>query len=308
MPLATPLTTTRPTELEFEALTWQNFEKLLCWLVPKLERTQNVHLYGRPGQAQHGIDIVCLPSDCEPTVYQAKRYEAFGASDLCTAVADFANGPRPFDAQKFVVVVACRANDTTTMEMLGSVSVATGTSASSCGIAASYRVCSPIIRTSLSSSSGSIRSKRSAGGPARDGSADSAVLSDYVMRGPIRHLGLSTMLRQAEDDEVERPEASATRFGEIAAALRESSFASHSYQYRLRQADMLERVGEVVNASEIRLSVAWELIDSADLWTVNVAARKIAEAAEHLPEPIMRSLNAVGNIVATRLGPGPRTG
>ena len=305
VPLATPLTTTRPTELEFEALTWQNFEKLLCWLVPKLERTQNVHLYGRPGQAQHGIDIVCLPSDCEPTVYQAKRYEAFGASDLCTAVADFANGPRPFDAQKFVVVVACTANDTTTMEMLGECQRRHRDFCIElwdCSVLSRLLADHPNI---VEQFFGEHTRQAFCGGPVSDGSVDSAVLSDYVMRGPIRHLGLRTMLRQAEEDEVECPEGAATRFGEIAAALSEASFASHSYQYRLRQADMLERVGEVVNACEIRLSVAWELIDSDNLWTANVAARKIAEAAEHLPERIRRSLNAVGNIVATRLGPGP---
>ena len=305
VPVATPLTTTRPTELEFQALTSENFEKLLCWLVPKLERTQNVYLYGRPGQAQHGIDIACLPSDGEPTVYQAKRYEAFGASDLRTAVEQFANGVRPFDPQKFVVVVACRANDTATVEMLAGCQRRHGDfcielwdrSVLSRRLADHPNIVEQFF--------GAHTRQAFCGGPASGGSDDSAVLSDYVMRGPIRHLGLSAMLRQAEDDEVECPEAAAARFGEIAAALREASFAGHSYQYRRRQADMLAQAGEVVNASEIRLSVAWELMDSADLWTANVAASNVAEAAEHLPEPIVRSLNAVGSIVAIRLGPGP---
>ena len=305
VPLATPLTMTRPTELEFDALTWQNFEKLLCWLVPKLERTQNVHLYGRPGQAQHGVDIVCLPSDGEPTVYQARRYEAFGASDLCTAVEDFADGARPFNAQKFVVVVACRANDTAAMEMLGECQRRHADFFIELwdrGVLSRLLADHPSI---VEQFFGEHTRQAFCGGPASGGSADSVILRDYVMRGPIRHLQLSTLLRQAEDDEVERPQVAAACFGKIATALREADFAGHAHQYRLRQADMLERAGELVDASEIRLSLAWDLIDSADLWTANVATRQVAKAVEHLPEPMVRSLSAVVNIVAARLGPGP---
>ncbi len=305
VPLATPLTMTRPTELEFAALTWQNFEKLLCWLVPKLERTQNVHLYGRPGQAQHGIDIACLPSEGEPTVYQAKHYEVFGASDLRTAVDDFANGVRPFDAQKFVVVVACRANDTATLEMLVQCQRRHGDPFVELwdrGVLSRLLADHPSI---VEQFFGEHTRQAFCGGPASGGSVDSVDLRDYVMRGPIRHLELSSELRQAEEHEVERPQAAAARFGKIATALREADFAGHAHQYRLRQADMLERAGELVDASEIRLSVAWDLIDSADLWTANVAASKVAETVEHIPESIARSLRAVGKLVATRLGLGP---
>ena len=310
MPLEAPLTTTRPTELDFGALRWQGFEKLLCWLVTKLERTQNVYLYGRPGQAQHGIDIACLPPDGAPTVYQARRRQTFRASDLRSAVEDFVNGVRPLDARRFVVAVACGADDTATVEMLGECQrrhedfriELWDRSALSRLLADHPDIVEQFfgVHTRQAFCGGP-----SSGGPSRGDSADTADLSDYVMRGPIRHLELSTLLNQANDDEVERPQIAATRLGEIATALREASFAGHAHQYRLRQADMLEQAGEVVNASEIRLSVAWELIDSADLWTANVAARKVAEAAEHLPEPILRSLNAVGSIVAIRLGPRP---
>ena len=305
VPLEVPLTTTRPTELDFEALRWQDFERLLCWLVPQLQRTQNVFRYGRPGQAQHGIDIACLPSDGEPTVFQAKRYQRFGASDLRTAVEDFVNGERPLDAQKFIVIVACDANDTATVNMLQECQ---RRHADFCidlwdrSVLSRLLVGYPDI---VEQFFGEHTRRAFCGERASGDPASTATLRDYVMRGPIRHLGLSTLLSQAENDATEHPRVAADRFGEIASALRDASFGGHAEQFRLRQADALERADDIVAASEIRLSVAWALIDTAHLWTANVAARKVREAAQHLPEPMVRSLNALGSIVAARLGPGP---
>ncbi len=239
-------------------------------------------------------------------VYQAKRYQRFGASDLRSAVEDFVNGERPLGARRFVVVVACDADDTATVNML--------------------QECQsrhPDFRIELWDRGGLSRllvghpdiveqffgehTRRAFCGEltSRD-PASRTTLRDYVMRGPIRHLGLSTLLSQAENEAATRPRVAADRLGEIAGALRDASFGGHAEQYRLRQADNLESADDIVAASEIRLSVAWALIDTAHLWTANVATRKVREAAQHLPEPMVRSLNALGSIVAARLGPGPQ--
>ena len=305
VPVEVPLTTTRPTEIDFEALGWQDFERLICWLVPQVQRTESVYRYGRSGQAQHGIDVACLPPDGEPMVFQTKRYQRFGASDLRTAIEDFVNGERPLGARRFVVTVACNANDTATVNML--------------------RECQrrhPDFHIELWDRSvlsrllvrypdiveqffGEHTRRAFCGEPTSGDPVSRATLSDYVMRGPIRHLGLSPLLSQAENDVAERPLIAADRLGEIASALEGASFAGHAEQFRLRQADSLELADDIVTANEIRLSVAWALIDTANLWTANVAARKIRKAAQHLPEPMLRALNALGSVVAARLGPGP---
>jgi len=273
--------------------------------VPKLQRTQNVFRYGRSGQAQHGIDIACLPSDGEPTVIQAKRYQRFGASDLRNAVEDFVNRERPLDAQKFVVIVACDANATATLNMLQECQ---RRHPGFCielwdrSVLSRLLVGHPDIVEQFfgEHTRRTFCGERTSGDP-----ASTATLRDYVMRGPIRHLGLSTVLSEAENEAAVRPRVAADWFGEIASALKDASFGGHANQFRLRQADILEGADDIIAASEIRLSVAWALIDTAHLWTANVATRKLREAAEHLPEPMARSIKVLGNIVAIRLGPGP---
>lgn len=87
---------------------WDIFEQLV-----KAIASQSLGLgrmrfrrYGRPGQAQHGIDLVGRRADCEHTVVQCRQVASFTATSLRAAVEDFADGRRPFDASHFVVAVS----------------------------------------------------------------------------------------------------------------------------------------------------------------------------------------------------------
>ncbi len=60
---------------------WEQFERLVGAIARELDGAYNVHRYGRSGQAQHGLDIVGFFTGRLPTVYQAKDWHRFGASD-----------------------------------------------------------------------------------------------------------------------------------------------------------------------------------------------------------------------------------
>jgi hypothetical protein len=62
------------------------------WLA-QLDGAYNVRRYGRSGQAQHGLDIVGFFTGRLPTIYQAKDWQQFGASDL--EVIRWQGGRRP---------------------------------------------------------------------------------------------------------------------------------------------------------------------------------------------------------------------
>ena len=67
---------------------------------------------------QHGLDVVAFFAERKPSVYQAKRWQGFGASDLEEAVDRYTEGRRPFGADRIVIAVATEARDTQTIEKL----------------------------------------------------------------------------------------------------------------------------------------------------------------------------------------------
>ena len=306
-PVDLPPAVTGPIELDFLGIGWENFEKLIWRLAAKLERTQNVHLYGTRGQRQHGIDVVCLPVEGEPSVYQAKRVEAFGASDLRNAINKYADGARPIEANRFIVVTACDAHDTATVRALQKgqdghpdLKIEFWDRSVLSGILIDH----PDL---VGQFFGEAARQAFCVGQATANSVaieSLETLSDFVLRGPIRHLGLGAVLSQAEADESERASAAAEGYAQIAQALEVASFTAYADKFCLRQADMLQSAGETVAACGLRLNVAWSLIDSASIWTARVAVRIVAESEEQLPAAMVRSLRAAEWIIGRRLDAG----
>jgi hypothetical protein len=99
-------------------LNWESFERLVLAMARSLDGGYDVRRYGRLGQAQHGLDIVAFSAERNPSVYQAKRRQAFGADDLEEAVDRYTEGRRPFGADRLVIAVATEARDTQTIDKL----------------------------------------------------------------------------------------------------------------------------------------------------------------------------------------------
>jgi len=57
-------------------------------------------------------------SNRAPSVYQAKRWQEFGAADLDAAIGFYVGGKRPFGAGRIVVAVASEARDTKIVDKL----------------------------------------------------------------------------------------------------------------------------------------------------------------------------------------------
>ncbi|MEU0354336.1 ATP-binding protein [Streptomyces cyaneofuscatus] len=87
-------------------------EHLVVALAVQVDRALESRSFGRSGQAQDGVDVVGFFSSQRPTVYQAKKYERFTATDLRRAVTAYADGERPFDAHRLVVVTTADVRDT----------------------------------------------------------------------------------------------------------------------------------------------------------------------------------------------------
>ncbi|MEV8517598.1 hypothetical protein [Dactylosporangium sp. NPDC051484] len=103
-----PLVTHRPALLPFCELDPRQFEVLVARMAKVVEGYREVRLYGVPGERQFGIDVAATNDGLCFTGYQCKRYRAFTADDLRSAVGEFVRKP-PLQIQHLVVVVACSA-------------------------------------------------------------------------------------------------------------------------------------------------------------------------------------------------------
>ena len=297
-------TVTGPLELDFLKLGWENFEKLICRLVSKLEHTQNVRIYGRPGQRQDGIDVACLPVDGSPSVYQAKRWQKFKAGDLREAVRQYADGRHPIRADRFIIVVASDTPDTAMTQALQECQD------SYPNLKIEFWDCSTLSRILVDYPDlvqqffG--RATRQAFCVDQVGTSTLATetLSGLVQRGPIRHLGLSAVLNQAESDRAAHPADAAESYAQIIQALDDASFERYAHDFRLLRADALEDAGDLVVACRLRLDVAWSLVDAAELWTGRMAVRFVARSEGQLPSSMVRSLRAIEWIIGRRLDAG----
>ncbi len=110
-------------QLPFGDLPPETFERLCAELVDNETVSGEVHIYGRRGQEQYGIDVVKFRMGLqgEPSVpahvYQVKRYKRMTPTKLRNAVELYAESHR-FKADKFTVMTAAPTEDTPLLDEL----------------------------------------------------------------------------------------------------------------------------------------------------------------------------------------------
>lgn len=102
----------RLTELPFERLSWQNFEKLVFRLVLKEADVEYCARYGRSGQRQEGVDVYGRLKGGRYTCWQARNRKAMSATDIASAVKDFLDGEWSPKSERFVLSTRAGLADT----------------------------------------------------------------------------------------------------------------------------------------------------------------------------------------------------
>lgn len=101
-----PVSDGRLSRLPLEALSWDDFERLVARIVvhgPD-SRFRQAHIYGRSGQAQHGIDIIATePLSKTVDVFQCKRVQEIRRGELTSWVGKFLDGDLTNGVRKFVL-------------------------------------------------------------------------------------------------------------------------------------------------------------------------------------------------------------
>lgn len=99
--------------LYFDALAWEDFERLCVRMAKKDRALELVQSYGRRGQAQKGIDIFARSTTGKYTVWQCKHYAQYRKADLTKALKAFEAGAWKKKSDKLILAVQCLIDDTT---------------------------------------------------------------------------------------------------------------------------------------------------------------------------------------------------
>ena len=106
-----PPVETRIPELPCDQLSWRDFERLVFRLARQNPDVVYCAPYGRPGQAQDGIDVYARLSGGRHVCWQARNRKNVGASDIEKAVDDFLKGKWAASAERFVLCVSASLAD-----------------------------------------------------------------------------------------------------------------------------------------------------------------------------------------------------
>ena len=299
--LAPPLSDPAPLSLNINELPWKTFERLSYKIARSVEGAFDIRMYGTEGQTQHGIDFVGFFEKRSTSVYQAKSRQKFSKSDLDRAVKKYADGQRPFGATRLVIIVACDVDDKEMSEKLDSLRKAhpdldielwgrtelTEILVDNPDIVKRYfglAICDRFCGTNYTATD----------------EQDSPISPDAIMRGPIRHMGLSGDHKRAKSLLSTKPSEAAVILERIAEKLEDSPFTAYAVQLRREQASALEAADQLELSLGIRLDIAWRLIDSTDLWTAIQILREISNSEADLPVDLERSARTLAEVVNLR--------
>ncbi len=107
---------TRVQVLPFEALSWENFERLCYRMIALDGNVDHCARYGRQGDSQEGIDIFARLSEGKYHCLQAKRHRKYGPSKVRQAVDLFLSGSWAARAARFTIAIQAQLRSTEVQE------------------------------------------------------------------------------------------------------------------------------------------------------------------------------------------------
>ena len=102
----------RVPQLPCDQLSWRDFERLVFRLARQSLDVVYCAPYGRPGQAQAGIDVYARLAGGGHICWQARNWQGVAPSDIEKAVDDFLKGKWAASAKRFVYCVSASLADT----------------------------------------------------------------------------------------------------------------------------------------------------------------------------------------------------
>lgn len=290
-----PPSTPAPDLLPFDQRSWQDLEKVGLVVAEHVDGLRDVRLYGVPGQRQEGIDLFGWDDDGRAVDYQVKRYREFDERDLEAAVEAFANGRRPFDAKRLVLIVSCITDRWQVAETLARLRAAHDFEIDIYDrrrLSELLRSRHDVVRRLFGEQWADILCANTPITPPERSPSD--LLADSLLRGPVAALGLEQLLNDATDLEGSDPAQAASKVRDVTVALDQQGFGGLGTGLRLKEADLLVRAGRASDAAELLAQLAWgEVERGSSYWPQEVPARLRALARDVRSKGLTAFLQAI---------------
>jgi len=245
-----------------------DFEYFCTDAAERLLDLRDVHLYGDPGQRQHGIDLYGRRPDGRYVAVQAKRYQQFGVKHLLQAVAAFISGRSPLPVApaqivEFGVFVSCEVRRKEVHEELARLNQAYA----------------PLLITLWDQGllSGALIRHRDLTnrwfGPQTVDSVYGArpvppvgtpLEPDPLLRGPFIALGLEIKRERAQELADAEPAATARLLGELIDELETAGFPAHAALLRRDRMRALRLAGQAEEAFRVSVGELERHVDDGD--------------------------------------------
>lgn len=248
--------------LPFDALRWEDFERLLWRVLRDVEGLRNAYLYGNRGQKQYGLDIVAFDVDKTGVALQCKKYKKFTASDLRKAVKKLQESRQKFsEVNRFIIAVSSEGNDINVIDAL----FACQDSLKGISLALWDKIyISEILRgypEIVIDFFGEPTAKNFCRPFTRQQSEipdpDTVIVSESLARSPEKVTGVDKLIRRAEKIYIDDPEYALKLVEEAQDTLCKAGFRPHAAGYESLRSKILIHLERVREAARSIIEEIW---------------------------------------------------
>lgn len=275
-------------------MTWPNFESLLKRVAREVEGLRAVRLYGVPGQAQDGIDLVGINPAGDNEAVQGKKYQTFTVGDLNKAVGKYLDGTLPFTIRRLAIGVSCRANNkilTNRLMELDKQHVGVEFDLwDRDRLSEMLRNRPDVVREFF----GATTAARFCGGyttsPQPVPPLDAVAVADAIMRGPAEASGAKEELDTADRCRNTDPGEAVTHIRKAQQRLRAAGFAAHAGVLDATLVEILSEAGNPVEAALLLVDGVWSALEEDSTDSAALLSRQFGTLAGHTHDTVVQSL------------------
>lgn len=312
-PSSTPAVPHRGGHLELlplEVLPWPDFESLQWRILRDVEGLRHAQIYGDPGQAQLGLDIVALAADDSGVALQSKRVKQFGPARFTNAVEAFRKTTRPFDVSRLILGVSREVRSTQALDRFKELQSELKKENKRVEFELwdkrelSYRLkrAPEIVIEYFGNDIAEIFCDPFTIAPRVVPSRDVVAIRQAIARTPEKTTGAGEKITQATALTEVDPTAALALVEDAQNALTEAGFGGHAAQHEALRASLLVTAGRGTEATRRRLDQLWLALDHGHTTLADMANHDIGKLAGQVDRKVARDHQAVADCAVQLYG------
>lgn len=273
--------------LPFATDGWDDFESLLWRILRDVEGLRMPMMYGTPGQAQFGLDVVATAPDGSRVAIQSKQEKQFGPAKIEAAVNAFRKQQQAAPVTKLILGVSREVRTTAAVNKAKAMAesllpielVIWDQRELSLMLKSHPRIVIDYFGMSVAKHfcyDFEID-------PIFVPNENAVAIREALARTPEVVTGAGKMIAEAEALRPENPEQALARVEDAQDALKSSGFDGHASRYEELRAPLLVQLGRGSEATRRRLDELWESLDQGLVTNADIARNAISQLVAQTP-------------------------